>query len=83
MTSAAKFHANGEAGELRARLRPAGAHAPKMVGQTAGPFDVPADTGKGSSLREALVTGLLVIYPTVATVAAIVAGLFLASANGT
>ena len=83
MTSAAKFPANSDAGELPVRLRPADTHAPKMVGQAAGPFDVPADTGKGSSLRDALVTGLLVIYPTVATVAAIVAGLFLASANGT
>ncbi|QKC85634.1 hypothetical protein [Mesorhizobium sp. NZP2077] len=83
MTSAVKFHANSDAGALPARLRPAGTHAPKMVGQAAGPFDVPEDTGKGSSLRDALVTGLLVIYPTVATVAAIVAGLFLASVNGT
>ncbi|AZO56303.1 MULTISPECIES: hypothetical protein [unclassified Mesorhizobium] len=83
MTSATEFQANGKAGELPARLRPAGTHAPKMAGQAAGPFDVPADTGKGSSLRDALVTGLLVIYPTVATVAAIVAGLFLAGANGT
>ena len=83
MTSAAKFHANSDAGELPARLRPAGTHAPKIVGQAAGPFDVPADTGKGPSLRDALVTGLLVIYPTVATVVAIVAGLFLASVNGT
>ncbi|MBZ9709235.1 hypothetical protein LB543_21145 [Mesorhizobium sp. ESP7-2] len=83
MSSATKFHANSEAGELPARLRPASTHAAKMVGQAAGPFDVPADTGKASSLRDALVTGLLVIYPTVATVAAIVAGLFLTSANGT
>lgn len=44
---------------------------------------MPADTSKGPSLRDALVTGLLVIYPTVATVVAIVAGLFLASVNGT
>ncbi|TPM40636.1 hypothetical protein [Mesorhizobium sp. B2-3-4] len=83
MTSATEFHAKGEAGDMPARLRPAGTHAPKMVGQAAGPFDVPAATGKGPSLRDALVTGLLVIYPTVATVAAIVAGLYLASANGT
>ncbi|MEI9415236.1 hypothetical protein [Mesorhizobium sp. Cs1321R2N1] len=83
MTSATTFHANGEAGELPARLRPAGIHAPKMIGQAAGPFDVPADTGKDPSLRDALLTGLLVIYPTVAAVAAIVAGLSLAGANGT
>ncbi|ETA71509.1 MULTISPECIES: hypothetical protein [Mesorhizobium] len=83
MTSAAKFHANGDASALPARLRPAGTPAPELVGQVAGPFDVPADTSKGPSLRDALVTGLLVIYPTVATVVAIVAGLFLASVNGT
>jgi hypothetical protein len=83
MTSAVKFHANSDAGALPARLRPADTHAPKLVGQAAGSFDVPAEAGKGSSLRDALVTGLLVIYPTVATVLAIVAGLFLASVNGT
>ncbi|TRC72246.1 hypothetical protein FJV83_01205 [Mesorhizobium sp. WSM4307] len=83
MTSAVKFHANSDAGELPARLRPAGTHAPRPAGQAAGPFEMPADTGKGPSLRDALVTGLLVIYPTVATVVAIVAGLLLASVNGT
>ncbi|WP_027056180.1 hypothetical protein [Mesorhizobium erdmanii] len=83
MTSAVKFHADGDAGELPARLRPARPHAPKMIGQDAGPFDVPVATDNESSLRDALVTGLLVIYPTVATVVAIVAGLFLASVNGT
>lgn len=84
MTSTARFHTIGsDAGELPARLRPADIHAPKMVSQAAGPFEVPADTGKGPSMRDALMTGLLVIYPTVATVVAIVAGLVLASANGT
>lgn len=33
-------------------------------------------------MRDALMTGLLVIYPALATVAAIVAGLFLAGAGG-
>ncbi|ESY82367.1 hypothetical protein X740_06380 [Mesorhizobium sp. LNHC221B00] len=83
MTSATKFHANSDAGELPARLRPADIRAPKMAGQPAGPFEIPADIGKGPSMRDALVTGLLVIYPTVATVVAIVAGLFLANINGT
>ncbi|MBZ9907888.1 hypothetical protein FJ872_27640 [Mesorhizobium sp. B2-5-9] len=83
MTSATEFEANSEAGEVPTRLRAAGTHAPQMVGRAARPFDVPAGTSKDPSLRDALVTGLLVIYPTVATVAAIVAGLFLASANGT
>ncbi|ESY95360.1 hypothetical protein NKI12_06335 [Mesorhizobium australicum] len=83
MTSATEFDAHSEAGEVPTRLRPAGTHAPKIDGQAAGPFDVPAGTSNEPSLRDTLVTGLLVIYPTVATVAAIVAGLFLASANGT
>jgi hypothetical protein len=83
MTSAVKFHANSDAGEVPARLRPADIHAQKMVSQAAGPFEIPADTNKGPSMRDALMTGLLVIYPALATVAAIVAGLFLASANGT
>lgn len=83
MTSAVKFHADSDAGALPARLRPASIHAPKVLGQAAGPFGVPVATDNGISLRDALVTGLLVIYPTVATVVAIVAGLFLASATGT
>ncbi|MFC3321214.1 hypothetical protein [Mesorhizobium cantuariense] len=84
MTSTARFHAiDSGAGELPARLRPADIHAPKMVSQAAGPFEVPADTSKAPSMRDALMTGLLVIYPAVATVVAIVAGLFLAAANGT
>lgn len=84
MTSTARIHATGgSAGDLPVRLRPADILAQKMVSQAAGPFEIPADTGKGPSMRDALMTGLLVIYPTVATVVAIVAGLFLASANGT
>ncbi|MFB9984095.1 hypothetical protein ACFSQQ_03360 [Mesorhizobium kowhaii] len=84
MTSTARFHAiDGDAGELPSRLRPADIHAQKMVSQAAGPFEIPAGTSKGPSMRDALMTGLLVIYPTVATVVAIVAGLVLASANGT
>lgn len=84
MTSTARFHAvDVGAGEVPTRLRPADLHAQKMVSQAAGPFEIPADAGKGPSMRDAFMTGLLVIYPTVATVVAIVAGLFLASANGT
>ncbi|MCV3205397.1 hypothetical protein OHD62_07490 [Mesorhizobium sp. YC-39] len=49
----------------------------------AGPFEAAAEERKGSTVRDALMTGLLVIYPALATVAAIVAGLFLAGASGT
>ena len=83
MASTARFHAIDSDAELPARLRPADIHAPKMVSQAAGPFEVPADAGKGPSMRDALMTGLLVIYPTLATVAAIVAERFLATGNGT
>lgn len=84
MTTAVKFHAiDGSVGELPARLRPADSHAPKMVSQVAGPFEITVKHGKGPTMRDALMTGLLVIYPALATVAAIVAGLFLAGANGT
>ena len=40
-----------------------------------GPFDV--EPRRGSTLADALVTGLLVVYPAFATVAAIVVGLVL------
>ncbi|MCZ8542569.1 hypothetical protein OOJ09_00150 [Mesorhizobium qingshengii] len=84
MATAAKFHSiNDSASNLSARLRPADTHAPKIVRQAAGPFEVTANDGKGPTMRDALMTGLLVIYPALATVAAIVAGLFLAGANGT
>lgn len=61
-----------------AKLRPAGGSALKPAQQPAGPFEVAA--GKPSA-RDALVTGLLVIYPAFAAVAAILAGLFLAGAS--
>jgi hypothetical protein len=84
MTGTARQHAIDSAtGGLPARLRPAEVHTQKMVGQIAGPFEIQADTSKGASMRDTFVTGLLVIYPAFATVAAIVAGLFLASTNGT
>ncbi|WP_192252633.1 hypothetical protein [Mesorhizobium silamurunense] len=63
-----------------ARLRPAGNLAPKPAQQPAGPFEVTAEAQK-PTVRDALVTGLLVIYPAFAAVAAILAGLFLTSAG--
>ncbi len=50
--------------------------------QVAGPFEVVPEDSKGSGMRDVLMTGLLVIYPAFATVAAIVVGLFLAGAGG-
>ncbi|PDQ22191.1 hypothetical protein CN311_04580 [Mesorhizobium sanjuanii] len=47
-----------------------------------GPFEAAVEERRGPTMRDALMTGLLVIYPALATVAAIVAGLFLAGAGG-
>ncbi|UVC17198.1 hypothetical protein [Mesorhizobium onobrychidis] len=83
MTTARKFDIiDSGACALPAQLRPADGHAPRAAGQMAGPFEVAADERTGPTMRDALVTGLLVIYPALATVAAIVAGLFLAGASG-
>lgn len=62
-----------------ARLRPAGG-ALKPAQQPAGPFEVAAEARKPTA-SDALVTGLLVIYPAFAAVAAIIAGLFLTRAG--
>ncbi|MER8830534.1 hypothetical protein NKH73_29640 [Mesorhizobium sp. M0938] len=64
------------------RLRRADGHAPGLAGQTAGPFEIAADERTGPTMRDALMTSLLVIYPAFATIAAIVVGLFLAGASG-
>ncbi|RWO54063.1 hypothetical protein [Mesorhizobium sp.] len=68
--------------ELPAQLRPADHHAPGPAAQMAGPFEVASDKRTGPTMRDALLTSLLVIYPAFATIAAIVAGLFLAGAGG-
>ena len=63
-------------GAVSARLRPAAA-AGGPSGQAAGPFDIAPDTEREHGVAGVLVTGLLVIYPAFATVAAIVVGLSL------
>ena len=68
-------------GKPASRLRPAGNVALKSAQQPAGPFEVAADARK-PTVRDALVTGLLVIYPAFAALAAILAGLFLTSTSG-
>jgi hypothetical protein len=62
------------------RLRPAGSAAFKPAQPAAGPFEVAAEARK-PTMRDALVTGLLVIYPAFAALAAIIAGLFLTGAG--
>jgi len=70
-----------ERGKPTARLRPAGNASLKPAQQPAGPFSVASEAHK-PTMRDALVTGLLVIYPAFAAVAAIIAGLFLTGAGG-
>jgi len=63
MTTAQKFDTiESGARALPARLRPAESHTPAAASQ-AGPFEVAADERQGSTVRDALMTGLLVIYP--------------------
>jgi len=83
MTVARKFDIIDSASDVHAHLRPADIHTHKMPSQAAGPFEVTADEGAGPTMRDALVTGLLVIYPALAIVAAIVVGLYLSGAAGT
>lgn len=60
-------------------LRPDEAR-PTRLAVSAGPFDVPAKRrGEGPALSEALITGLLVVYPVLATVAALAVGLSFAA----
>ncbi|TRC85955.1 hypothetical protein FJV76_32215 [Mesorhizobium sp. WSM4303] len=81
MTMAQKFDIRDDSSH-EVRLRPAESRQP-VTASLAGPFEVTAEERKGSSMREALMTGLLVIYPAFAALAAIVAGLFLTGASGT
>lgn len=66
-------------GHLIARLRPADSSA--MASHQAGPFDVAAEPARATT-RDALLTGLLVVYPAFAAIAAIIAGLLLSGAAG-
>ncbi|RRI03002.1 hypothetical protein EH240_10515 [Mesorhizobium tamadayense] len=71
---------NIESGQPATKLRPAGSLTPKPAQQPAGPFEVAAEAHKPTA-RDALLTGLLVIYPAFAAMAAIIAGLFLTGAS--
>ncbi len=67
----------GSIGKSAARLRPAAASLRASPGSPAGPFEPAAPHPKSSMLGQALVTGLLIVYPTFATVAAVVVGFML------
>ncbi|MER8556758.1 hypothetical protein NKJ36_03200 [Mesorhizobium sp. M0142] len=64
------------------RLRPADGYGPKTTKQIAGLFEIAAQQRSGPTMRDVLMTGLLVIYPVFAALAAILAGFFLAGAGG-
>ncbi|MBN9216914.1 MAG: hypothetical protein J0I79_03070 [Mesorhizobium sp.] len=83
MAMARKFDIPDGASNMRAHLRPADTHSHKMTSQAAGPFEPTSGEGVGATMRDAMVTGLMVIYPALATVAAIFAGLYFSGATGT
>lgn len=62
-------------------MHAADAAARSSVQLAAGPFDVPTErhSAETMSLADALVTGLLVIYPVLATVTVVAIGLFLSA----
>jgi hypothetical protein len=64
-----------------ARLQAASTGAQLAAKGAAGPFEPASPRRSGASVGEALVTGLLVVYPAFATVAAIVVGLMLGGAG--
>ncbi len=82
MAMARKFDIGDGISHVQAHLRPADTHTHKITSQAAGPFEPSAEEGTSPTMRDALVTGLLVIYPALAIVAAIVIGLYLAGASG-
>ena len=64
---------------LSGSLRVANAAAKPASRLAAGPFDVSSATRENetTTLADALITGLLVVYPVLATVVAVMVGLFL------
>ncbi|MCX7306272.1 MAG: hypothetical protein NTV73_18355 [Hyphomicrobiales bacterium] len=71
------YHRETAAGGFGGR---AASSAGKPASQVkAGPFDVsPALSDTTTTMSDALITGLLIVYPVAATVAAVVVGLFIA-----
>lgn len=71
---------NNTKSRFSSSLRAADAVSRPASRLAAGPFDVSSDSGENeaASLPDALITGMLVIYPAVATVVAVMVGLVLA-----
>jgi hypothetical protein len=72
----------GRRGQIRRLLRAANSNIRTTVGLKPGPFDASALKDSGADARSTLITGLLVIYPLVASAGAVLAGLWLLGASG-
>ena len=75
-------HQAGRSGQLRRLLRAANSNIRNTVGLKAGPFDASALKESGADARNTLITGLLVIYPLVASAGAVLAGLWFLGTSG-
>jgi hypothetical protein len=72
----------GSGNQLRRMLRAANSNIRHTVGLKAGPFDASALKESGAETTSTLITGLLVIYPLVASAGAVLAGLWLLGSSG-
>jgi hypothetical protein len=72
----------GRSGQLRRMLRAANSNIRTKVGLKSGPFDASALKENGADAKGTLITGLLVIYPLVASAGAVLAGLWFLGASG-
>ena len=72
----------GRRGQIRRLLRAANSNIRHTVGLKPGPFDASALKQDGADARSTLITGLLVIYPLVASAGAVLAGLWFLGASG-
>jgi|EndMetStandDraft_7_1072992.scaffolds.fasta_scaffold999786_1 hypothetical protein len=75
-------HDAGNGGQLRRMLRAANSNLRNTVGLEPGPFDASALKEDGSDAKSTLITGVLVIYPLVASAGAVLAGLWLLGSSG-
>ena len=78
------YRNNTTNGGFSGSLRAADAVAKPASRLAAGPFDVSSAERENqtATLADALITGLLIVYPALATAVAIVVGLFLSSPVG-
>jgi hypothetical protein len=72
----------GRSSQLRRLLRAANSNIRGKVGLKPGPFDASALKENGADARSTLITGLLVIYPLVASAGAVLAGLWFLGVSG-